>query len=258
MVAVRNQVSRYWVLKSLYHLNSCMSWPHRFQGIDISRCFEYTESYVRLMPSPGKEILDIGSYRSSFPAFLVQQGYQVSILDIAPTVAMQKKWIRKAVSCGGHFLITVADGTRLPFPSGVFDKVTCISTLEHLHGSGDTWMAREIGRVLRVGGRSFVSVPYATVAREGKWGRWFQRWYSVSTGVSRLVEPSGLCLIDYGFLMGGKVGKIADLWYALPRLLRHTLSWFHIFLFPILFEKDTASQYDARVLWFLFEKNDES
>ena len=250
--------NRYWALKSMYRLNSRMSWLHRIHGIDISRCFEYTEAYIRLAPSPGKRVLDIGSYRSPFPAFLIQQGYHVSIIDIDPTVAMQKKWIRKALTYDRYFLIAVADGICLPFPSGIFDKVTCISTLEHLSGNGDIWMMQEISRVLRVGGRCFISVPYATVTREGKWGKWFQRWYNVSTALSRLVKPSGLYLIDYGFLMGGKVGKMVDWWYTLPRLLRHALSWSHIFLFHLLFEKDAASQGDARVLWLLLEKNDGS
>lgn len=81
---------RYEILKQIYLLNSRMSWTHKFQGIDISRCFEYTEAYIRLMFIGLHEpILDIGSYRSPFPAFLLQQGYQVAVLDIDYHVCMQ-------------------------------------------------------------------------------------------------------------------------------------------------------------------------
>ncbi|MGB9898057.1 methyltransferase domain-containing protein [Thermanaerothrix sp.] len=247
--------TRYEALKSIYLLNSRMSWMHKVQGVDISRCFEYTEAYMQLASIDHcKHILDIGTYRSPFPVFLVQQGYQVSIVDIDKSVARQRKWICKAVGHEARVSIIVGDGICLPFSASSFPGITCISTIEHLPGEGDMRMAREIGRVLQSGGYCFLSVPYMVTATEGRWGKWFQRWYDIPTAVSRLVKPSGLHLVSYGFLMGGMIGKAADVWYALPRLVRHFLSWFHFFLFPAAFEKDSASQWDARVLWLLLQK----
>lgn len=246
---------RYETLKKIYSLNSRMSWAHRFQGIDISRCFEYTEAYIKLSLIGLREpVLDIGSYRSPFPAFLLQQGYRVSVLDVNWCVVMQKRWVRKAMGYNEKFSVVIADGIRQPFLDSSFYTVTCISTIEHLPGDGDTYMGREIGRVLKPGGCCFLSVPYNAVTKEGRWGKWFQRWYDLPTAISRLVKPSGLRLISYGYLMGGSIGKLADVWYTLPRLVRHLFSWLHIFLFPTAFEKDVANQRDARVLWLLLQK----
>lgn len=252
-MAIHN-TSRHQIAQSLYIINSRMSWLHRFQGIDISRCFEYTEAYIKLSSFSGARILDIGSYRSPFPAFLLQQGYQVAILDIDPVITMQRKWIRRALRNEVTPLITQANGTRLPFSAGSFDKISCISTIEHLPKNQDMLMMREVSRVLRRGGHCFISVPYALTAAEGTWGKWFQRWYNVSSAAVRLVQASELQIIDQGFLMGGKVGTIADKWYAMPRMLRHGLSWTHILFFPFLFKRDVATSQDARVLWLLLRK----
>lgn len=245
---------RYETLKHIYSLNRRMSWLHAIQGIDISRAFEYTEAWAKIDSVSNGYFLDIGSYRSPFPLFIAQHGHWVCLVDIDPSISEQTKWANKVLGDRVFWLAVRADGTCLPFPDCSFDVVTCISTIEHLPGDGDIYMAREIGRVLRNKGGCFLSVPYSTVARVGKWGRWFQRWYDLPTAIIRLVEPSGLSLTAYGFLMGGVVGKIADIWYAQPRFLRHALSWSHILLFPMAFEKDTPSQYDARVLWLFLQR----
>lgn len=246
---------RYGVLKQIYLLNSRMSWAHKFQGIDISRCFEYTEAYIKLSLIGLRDpILDIGSYRSPFPAFLLEQGYRVSMLDIDYRVVKQRRWVYNAIGRNEKFSIVIADGTFQPFSDSSFYTVTCISTIEHLPGDKDIYMVREIGRILKPEGCCFLSVPYNVDAKEGTWGKWFQRWYDLPTAVSRLVKPSGLRLICYGYLMGGAIGKLADIWYALPRLTRHLFSWLHIFLFPAAFEKDSANLQDARVLWLLLQK----
>lgn len=246
--------SRYQVLKSIYQINARMSFLHKLQGVDISRCFEYSEAYLRIAPVAGKRILDVGSYRSPFPAFLIRRGGLVSILDMDAAVAQQQEWIRRATGEEGRALIVLADGTRLPYLSNSFDRVVCISTIEHLPDDGDIRMIREIGRVLRMGGCIFITVPYAPVAREGRWGKWFQRWYDISGAFSRLADSAGLTVLAHGLLIGGIAGKIADIWYALPRIVRHSLSWTHVLLFPILFEQDTADRHDARVLWLLLGK----
>ena len=54
--------------------------------------------------------------------------------------------------------LAVADGQRLPFADASFDRIICTETLEHV---ADAQLAlRELGRVLRPGGRLAISVPH--------------------------------------------------------------------------------------------------
>lgn len=51
-----------------------------------------------------------------------------------------------------------ADAARLPFPSSSVDAVVCLETLEHV-GDFERSLA-EIARVLKPGGRAFLSMPF--------------------------------------------------------------------------------------------------
>jgi SAM-dependent methyltransferase len=241
-------------LKIICRLNARMSWLHRIEGIDLSRCFEYAKVSELLRPLGSGRVLDVGSYRSPFTAFLADLGYEIVPMDVDPVVGKQRLWVRRALGRGTSLSPCVADGTRQPFPDSVFDVVVCVSAVEHIPGNGDVQAAGEIGRVLKPGGQCFISVPYSPLPKDGQWGRWFQRWYSLTTAAVRLVEPSSLSLSAYGFLMGGMVGKVADAWYTFPRLVRHMLSWSHILVFPEAVRRDAASESDARILWLFLEK----
>ncbi|MDI7277460.1 MAG: class I SAM-dependent methyltransferase, partial [Anaerolineae bacterium] len=221
---------------------------------DLSRCFEYARAIECLVPSSDEKVLDIGSYRSPFAAFLAHLGCQIALTDLDPVVGKQRVWVRRALAKRSSLFVCVADATRQPFRDSVFDIATSISTMEHIPNDGDVRAAHEIGRVLRSGGRCFISVPYSPAPKEGLWGRWFQRWYNLATATARLVEPSELCLSAHGFMLGGVIGKIADAWYALPRLARHALSWSHILFCRKALRRDAADESDARVLWLLLRK----
>ena len=251
---MNNFVQRYGWLKAIQKVNRQMSFLHRVEGVDISRCFEYTQAYKAISTLHGGRVLDVGSYRSPFPIFLAQEGYTPTSIDLTPSVAKQLLWSRRVLRGDAALTASVADGTRLPLSDGSFDAVVCISTIEHLPNGGESRMMREIGRVLKLGGLCFVSVPYATTARVGHWGRWFQQWFDLFGAEQHLIHPSGLNLIEQGFLIGDKVGRWADCWYRLPRYIRHVLSWSHILLFPKAFEMGGAGPNDARVLWLLFIK----
>ena len=58
---------------------------------------------------------------------------------------------------GRHYPLTRADVRRLPFAEGVFDAVTAMDVIEHI--DDDKAASAEIFRVLRPGGRLFVTVP---------------------------------------------------------------------------------------------------
>jgi ubiquinone/menaquinone biosynthesis C-methylase UbiE len=71
---------------------------------------------------------------------------------------------------GAHY--ARGEGTRLPFADGVFDVATCIDSFEHFPSQAEA--CRELLRVLRPGGRLFLSVPnYSNVAGMVKW--WMEK-----------------------------------------------------------------------------------
>lgn len=57
----------------------------------------------------------------------------------------------------GRGAAVLADGAKLPFPDGAFDRVICTEVLEHV--ADDRLLVRELARLLRPGGTIAVSVP---------------------------------------------------------------------------------------------------
>lgn len=57
----------------------------------------------------------------------------------------------------GNLSLSVADGLKLPFTNGYFDKVICAEVLEHIPDYGG--VINEISRVLKPGGIMAISVP---------------------------------------------------------------------------------------------------
>ena len=92
---------------------------------------------------PAQRILDLGCGPGSLPAQLA--GMNVIGVDFDPK------------SLGKNFPAACSDSHRLPFAGASFDLVLCHHSLEHFHDVPGT--IREIRRVLRTGGRLFVSVP---------------------------------------------------------------------------------------------------
>jgi len=59
---------------------------------------------------------------------------------------------------------TLASVVDLPYRDGMFDRVFCVSTLEHLGPDGQAAAMREFARVLRPGGFVVLTVDAPTVA----------------------------------------------------------------------------------------------
>jgi SAM-dependent methyltransferase len=65
--------------------------------------------------------------------------------------------LRRALQSGVYRHVDLADGHHLPYPSGTFATVVSNSVLEHVPDVGP--VLREVGRVLRMGGRFVFTVP---------------------------------------------------------------------------------------------------
>jgi SAM-dependent methyltransferase len=123
-------------------------------GLDQRTCWRpapaLTYESMRLLErwleefSPSQRILDLGCGSGSLPAQLA--GLKVAGVDVDG----------KALA-GNANPSACAESHRLPFAARSFDLVICNHSLEHFHDAPGT--IREIRRVLKPGGRLFVTVP---------------------------------------------------------------------------------------------------
>ncbi|HMN99012.1 MAG TPA: methyltransferase domain-containing protein [Miltoncostaeaceae bacterium] len=101
----------------------------------------------------------------------------------------------------------VGDLREAPFRDGFFDRILCISTIEHVGCSADVYgvadvardedgdirAAAEIGRMLAPGGRALVSVPFGAPQRF----EWMIQYDAER--LARLVEATGLASLASRF-----------------------------------------------------------
>ncbi len=108
----------------------------------------------------GKKILKLDLWNEAFNTRILDwmraQGAEVVGLDLSRVVAERAR--RNAVAAGHPLRLLRADIRELPFPTGSFDAVYTMGTIEHIDEYRDS--LREIQRVLRPGGRAIVGVPH--------------------------------------------------------------------------------------------------
>ncbi len=104
---------------------------------------------VRQLPQASR-VLDAAIGLGQLAGKLYGAGYRVVGIDYSFEAALH---VRRT----SPIPVIVGDLTMLPFRTGAFDGVTTGETLEHL--DDDRGAAREIGRVVRRGGRVVATVP---------------------------------------------------------------------------------------------------
>lgn len=112
------------------------------------------ETILELLPrlGPDAELLDIGCLDGTFTRLYAERvgttrahGADVSLLDRA-----REKGI-DAVE------VDLNSGDPLPYPTGRFDVVLCVETLEHVYPTDH--LVAEIFRILKPGGTAIIDVP---------------------------------------------------------------------------------------------------
>jgi len=104
----------------------------------------------------GERLLDIGCSWGRWTIAAARAGFRPTGLDplIGPLIAAK----RLAARLGVEADYICGDARCLPFATSTFDRVHSYSTLQHFSDENCVQSAREIGRVLKPGGRSTVQM----------------------------------------------------------------------------------------------------
>lgn len=190
--------------RKLIILNSKLGMLRILKSIDYYRMVEYSVAYNLLEIENHSElkVLDIGSLDSIFPLFLASKGNtEVTAIDINPRAKILERYAKRLKI--NNLKVEIQDATHLKYPSNYFDRITAISTIEHIlpPKDGDLKAMKEIGRVLKPNGVAIITVPYEEIFSE-EWryhprhGMYLRRGYDEDSIYNRIVKPSSLKLLD--------------------------------------------------------------
>ena len=157
------------------------------------RIVEYPFVHSNIGLEKGK-ILDVGSGNSKLPIELASRGYQVYTIDLISYFPLLR-----------HQNLTFVQGDirKTSFENNFFDVITAVSSLEHVDDDpdGDKKAMSEIARILKVGGKVIITVPFGkravTTSR-----RVLERVYDLST-LKELLSGFQVEKIEYAIKTGG-------------------------------------------------------
>jgi SAM-dependent methyltransferase len=135
----------------------------------------------RLGPLAGLSVLDYGCGHGMAAVVLARRGASVTAFDLSPGYLAEAQ--ARARANGVEVTFVQADGERLPFADGCFDRVWGNAVLHHLdlHQAG-----RELFRVLRPGGIAVFCEPWG----ENPLLHWARRhWHYAGKGRTRDEQP---------------------------------------------------------------------
>jgi SAM-dependent methyltransferase len=134
-----------------------------------TRCWEYPWILENGRFEKGLKCLDAGCGQSPFPINLYGFGCEVHGLDYLQgerddypeTYGIPREWVNR---WAGKVQYHHGDMDKAPFPDNSFDRITCISVLEHILTPQDPHAhypcLRELRRILKPGGLLIVTVDY--------------------------------------------------------------------------------------------------
>lgn len=173
--------------------------PFGFQANNSTRVYEYPWVYEAIGPAPGMKVVDVGSGASGLPFVLANEGVEVTAVDPLPEVPGADQWVftqRDYARLNRAFGNTVRYIPKFleqaGLPAGGFDRVVCISVIEHVDPGVVPPLMQEVHRLLRPGGvfittiDLFIDCAPFTDRPTNQWGS--------NMDVRRLVECSGLTL----------------------------------------------------------------
>jgi len=169
------------------------------------RWMEYPLALNLLDAAPGMKVLEVGAGFISIPSlFLVsEKGCEVTAIDKRNYDDQSRHYIEKTRARlkipKGKLNIMTMDAEKLDFPDNTFDRVSAISMIEHLPLFKDAIVLKELGRVLKPGGKLVLTVPFnlGHHIETETWGGddYEQRHYNDYTIRERLINPTLLYFV---------------------------------------------------------------
>ena len=179
------------------------------------RWMEYPMALTFLDPKPGMKVLEVGTGFISLPPLFMaaKMGCEVTAIDKRKYDEDSRHYIEKACSrlniAPEKLNIMTMDAQELDFENETFDRVSAISMIEHLPVFTDSKVLKELGRVLKVGGKLVFTVPFnlGHHIENETWGgdEYEQRHYNDYTIRERLINPTLL-----HFVQAAAFGEIDD------------------------------------------------
>jgi SAM-dependent methyltransferase len=181
--------------------------PHKPNGIFHNyRPWEYDKVFQYGDFQKDDLVLDTGAMHTYFSLYLAQFVKQIIATDNfywAKRDYMEKeklftpeKWLEYIQKAGkGKIKGEEADLMKLTYPDNTFDKMLCISTVEHI--LDDAKAMQEMARVLKIGGRLLLTTefnfffPKDYTEKDNS----FYRVYNLAQ-IKKLIKVSGLKLIS--------------------------------------------------------------
>ncbi|MCE9588242.1 MAG: class I SAM-dependent methyltransferase [Verrucomicrobia bacterium] len=187
-------------------------------GVDYCRFREWPLAEGAMNLEDGMEVLDVGSGDASFFPLLLalKRDIRLTVLDYSDTMVVLKNRFDQIISkrlTKTHPSYINADARKTPFPKNSFDRISCVSTIEHIPEFGDIESIREFERILKPGGRLVVTVPMTANARdEYKMNHvyertadggpvFFQRIYDFQSLENRILSDTKLRCVNKRFLI---------------------------------------------------------
>lgn len=116
------------------------------------RQLQYYERFARFA---GSRVLDLGAGAGGMLVALADRGVALAVgLEVDPA---RHRLARIRTRGGSNITCVLSPDGRVRYPDGFFDIVICCHVVEHVEDPRALF--REIARVLRPGGRAFVSCP---------------------------------------------------------------------------------------------------
>ncbi len=111
----------------------------------------HRDEFLKLLPAPGRQTLDLGSGEGRLTRHLRSLGHNVVGVDRQPAM------VRAALEAGTRPVL-VADAAQLPFTGATFDLVVAFMSLQDMDDMPGA--VAEVARVLEPGGRLCLAVVH--------------------------------------------------------------------------------------------------